>query len=110
MPDEELFEDIYEFDSGTPGKELPEEVLDLLPVDSKQYEEGQIINAIRPAQTTVIVDDGVWVFEGYDANKKEADMDNLEEDGLIHFTGTWTFYESEDPDKPVDPDKPTDPD
>ena len=110
MPDEELFEDIYEFDSGTPGKELPEEVLDLLPVDSKQYEEGQIINAIRPAQTTVIVDDGVWVFEGYDANKKEADMDNLEEDGLIHFTGTWTFYESEDPDKPVDPDKPSNPD
>ena len=110
MPDEELFEDIYEFDSGTPGKELPEEVLDLLPVDSKQYEEGQIINAIRPAQTTVIVDDGVWVFEGYDANKKEADMDNLEEDGLIHFTGTWTFQKSGNPDKPVDPDKPTDPD
>lgn len=75
----------YSFKSGTKGKSLPEQVTDLLPVDSKKYNHGSTIKAIQPNKTAVEVDDGVWIFEGYDADEKLATS-------AVTFTGTWNFY------------------
>lgn len=87
-----------------------------------QVDEGQTINPIQPTSRTVTVADGVWTFEGYDAQSKIAADDQVsQQDGLIHFTGTWTFEKSgnpdpensgpdqPDPEQPVDPDQPTKP-
>lgn len=114
----------YDFVSGTTDQELPQEVLDLLPNDPNQYDEGQTVNAIQPTQTTVTVADGTWTFNGYDSDSKVADANQAIENGVITFTGTWTFEKSSnpdpenpgpgpdqpDPDKPVDPDQPINPD
>ena len=88
---------VYDFVSGTRGKPLPTEVTDLLPIDPTQYEEGQTVNAIQPQQTTVTVEGGTWTFEGYDANSKLANDANVNENGDIPFTGTWTFTKTEPP-------------
>lgn len=74
----------YSFVSGTAGKKLPSEVLALLPKDSKSYADGDKVTAIQPKNTSVAVTDGVWKFEGYDANEKPAVSG-------VTFTGTWKF-------------------
>ena len=74
----------YSFVSGTAEKNLPSEVLTLLPKDSKSYATGDKVTAIQPEKTSVKVADGVWTFEGYDANEKEAISG-------VTFTGTWKF-------------------
>lgn len=75
---------IYEFVSGTEGKELPQEITDLLPIDSNEYEEGATVKAIQPEKTTIEVANGTWIFKGYDAFEKVATSD-------VKFTGTWVF-------------------
>ena len=82
---------VYDFISGTRGKSLPPEITDLLPIDSTKYYEGDIITAKNPTQLEFEVSDGVWTFEGYDADSKTANADNVNEDGYIQFTGTWIF-------------------
>ena len=74
----------YQFVSGTEKKELPSEVLALLPKDSKSYAEGDKVAVIQPEKDRVTVSEGVWTFEGYDADEKEATEG-------ITFTGTWKF-------------------
>ncbi len=92
-PPAEEYRVLYEFVSGTRGKELPPAVEDLLPVDGNKYVEGQKITAIQPKQTTVTVEDGEWRFEGYDADEKIANEANdSDKDGNIGFSGTWNFY------------------
>ena len=82
---------LYSFESGTSEKSLPDEIIDLLPTDSKKYYEGNTITAEDPSQLEFEVTDGVWTFEGYDADSKIANTDNVNEDGYIQFTGTWVF-------------------
>lgn len=101
---------VYEFISGTDGKELSQEVLDLLPFDTNRYLEGTMINATQPEKTRVEVSEGIWTFNGYDSLSKLASKDNLNAEGYIQFIGTWTFEKSSYPGKPTDPDKPVDPD
>lgn len=74
----------YEFISGTKDKELPKEVMDLLPSDTKEYLQGTTVNAIQPDKTSVAVADGVWTFKSYDSDEKEATSN-------VKFTGTWEF-------------------
>ena len=74
----------YSFVSGTEKKDLPSEVLALLPKDSKSYAKGDKVAAIQPEKSSVKVSDGVWKFEGYDANEKPAVSG-------VTFTGTWKF-------------------
>ena len=63
----------------------------MLPIDSTKYYEGDTITAKNPTQLEFEVSDGVWTFEGYDADSKTANADNVNEDGNIQFTGTWIF-------------------
>lgn len=101
---------VYEFISGIDGKELSQEVLDLLPFDTNRYLEGTMINATQPEKTRVEVSEGIWTFNSYDSLSKLASKDNLNAEGYIQFIGTWTFEKSSYPGKPTDPDKPVDPD
>lgn len=75
----------YEFISGTDGKELPQEVTDLLTgIEAKSYVEGVSISAPELTTKEVKVADGVWTFQSWDAENK------VSADG-VKFTGTWTF-------------------
>lgn len=74
----------YTFVSGTENAELPSEILALLPQDTNSYAAGDKVTAIQPDQTSVKVSTGVWTFEGYDADTKDAVSG-------ITFTGTWQF-------------------
>ena len=82
---------VYSFESGTPNKSLPSEITTLLPTDSTKYYEGDTVTANNPTQLKFEVSDGVWTFEGYDADSKIANANNVNEDGYIQFTGTWEF-------------------
>lgn len=88
----------YVFVSGTENKELPDEVMQLLPKDEQRYTFGSSVTAIQPAQTEVKVTDGVWTFKQYDKEKVE----NISSD--VTFTGVWEFKANEKtnskPDKP----------
>jgi hypothetical protein len=86
-PEPELFHVKYVF-RDTDGRDVPDEVKALLPVDNKGYLRGARVTPIAPAKTTVIVYDAstagadVWTFVGYD--KEYAVVD-----GDVTFTGTW---------------------
>ena len=75
----------YKFESETAGKELPQEVKDLLPTDANEYENGVQVDAKQPAKAEVEVADGKWVFKGYAANQQTVNGSNVE------FVGKWAF-------------------
>ncbi|HEL1812541.1 TPA: LPXTG cell wall anchor domain-containing protein [Streptococcus suis] len=80
---------VHEFVSGTPDKELPQEVKDLLPPDfDTKFDET--VEPKQPTEKTVEVSDGTWTFTEYDADSKV--VDEAEE----KFVGTWTFTPSTD--------------
>lgn len=92
----------YEFQSATPGQQLPDEVLALLPADSKPYSRGSEISALIPSQTSVETADGTWAFVGYDRATAEASMDNADDEGNVHFSGAWKFTRKATPAQPGD--------
>ena len=75
----------YEFKSGTDEKELPQEVIDLLPEDDTDYPLDTEIKAKQPKKTTVKTTEGVWVFGGYEKDK-------LTSNEGVTFTGKWNFH------------------
>ena len=75
----------YKFESETAGKDLPQEVKDLLPTDANEYVNGDTVNAKQPAKAEVEVADGKWVFKGYAANSQTVNGSNVE------FVGKWAF-------------------
>lgn len=76
----------YQFESETEGQQLPEEVKKLTPVDDSSYSQGDTVSIKTPIQDSVIVDDGRWVFKGYQLPENEFVIDN---DTTI--TGLWAF-------------------
>lgn len=87
LPLDKLYFVTYEFISGSKDKELPNEITQLLPFDEHRYESGTSITAVKPDNTSVKVKDGVWEFQGYDADSKTIDSN-------ITFVGTWTFTQN----------------
>ena len=75
----------YKFESETAGKDLPQEVKDLLPTDADEYVNGDTVNAKQPSKAEVEVADGKWVFKGYAANQQTVNGSNVE------FVGKWAF-------------------
>ena len=75
----------HEFKSGTPNKELPDEVKALLPKDQPGKKDGTTVGPTQPEQKTVEVSDGTWTFTGYD--RKQAVIAGKDE----NFVGTWEF-------------------
>ena len=81
----------YAFASSTAGKQLPGEVLALIPNDTKEYVNGEEVVAKDPSKTSVDVADGTWTFDGYQQNKYTVNNSN------ITFIGTWTFKAKQTP-------------
>ena len=75
----------HEFVSGTAGKELPQEVKDLLPTDKPNLADGTKATPTQPAKTEVKATDGNWIFKSYD--KTEETINGAD----AHFVGTWDF-------------------
>lgn len=96
-PKQREYKVTYKFTSGTPGKELPKEVTDLLPKDDKTYVTGSKVTSNKPSKTEVKVDGGTWKFKEF---PPELTIDK--KDG--EFTGEWVF--EADPAPTPEPQKP----
>lgn len=81
----------YEFNSASPGKELPAEVMSLLPEDTAGYSRNANIEAISPSKTVVEVKGGKWSFKGFDKESVTATMENADDTGSVKFVGYWEF-------------------
>ena len=92
-----LFKKTHQFISGTPNKNLPTEVLNLLPQEQNGLENGTRVTPEPPKgnKTKVSVADGNWTFQSYDKSSETI------QDKDAHFIGTWTFEEYEAPVKEV---------
>ena len=82
-----LYEKTHEYVSGTPNKELPQEVLDLLPGKQTRIPNGTTVTPDQPLDgvTRVETSDGTWVFVGYDHDSEIIDHKNA------HFIGVWVI-------------------
>lgn len=96
-PKQREYKVTYKFTSGTPGKELPKEVTDLLPKDDKTYVTGSKVKSNTPSKTEVKVDGGTWKFKEF---PPELTIDK--KDG--EFAGEWVF--EADPAQTPEPQKP----
>lgn len=67
----------HEFKSGTEGKELPEEVLKLLPKDQPGKVDGNTVIPTEQNSIKVETADGTWTFEGYDENNKNINKSDV---------------------------------
>lgn len=87
----------YQFESGTQDKSLPQEVLNLLPQDQLDLENGSTVTPDSPKgnKRLVSTSEGNWVFQNYD---KESDTIQNQD---VLFTGIWNFQEYEKPKKEV---------
>lgn len=86
----------YTFSSASSNKQLPSEVLAVLPKDTNNYVYNDAVNVITPSQTTVDVANGTWIFMGYDRDSAIADMTTADSEGNVTFTGSWKFVEKSD--------------
>ena len=94
----------YRFESDTTGKNLPNEVTQLLPLDRNLYRTGDVAKAQNPAQSEVVVASGKWIFKGY----QHAEITFAEHDEVL--VGHWEYTAAEIvPEKPENPKKPEDP-
>jgi LPXTG cell wall surface protein len=93
-PKQREYKVTYKFTSGTPGKELPKEVTDLLPKDDKTYVTGSKVTSNKPSKTEVRVDGGTWKFKEF---PPELTIDK--KDG--EFAGEWVFEADPEPAKPA---------
>lgn len=93
-PKQREYKVTYKFTSGTPGKELPKEVTDLLPKDDKTYVTGSKVKSTKPTKTEVKVDGGTWKFKEF---PPELTIDK--KDG--EFAGEWVFEADPEPAKPA---------
>ena len=85
----------YVFESDTPGKALPQRVLDRKPADA-QYVDGTVVTpktsfsnvAGEGGNGNYSETDGYWLFQGFDADSKTI------QGGDVVFTGKWKWYDS----------------
>ena len=85
----------YVFESDTPGKALPQRVLDRKPADA-QYVDGTVVTpntsfkkvAGEGSMGNYSETDGYWVFQGFDADSKTV------QSGDVVFTGKWKWFDS----------------
>ena len=92
-----LYKKSYQFESGTQDKSLPQEVLNVLPQDQHDLENGSAVTPDSPKgnKRLVSTSEGNWVFQNYD---KESDTIQNQD---VLFTGIWNFQEYEKPKKEV---------
>ena len=83
---EETHDVTYRFVSGTEGKELPQEVTDLMPAGQTGLKKGSRVAPVQPKTSEVEDAAGRWIFAGYDGSASVTVRRND-----ITFTGTWNY-------------------
>ena len=84
----------YKFISSTPGKELPQRVLDVLPGD-EEYPVGSLVQPTTEFKKVVgegiprqvVEGEGYWVFQGFDSDARTI------KNGDVVFTGKWKWFD-----------------
>ena len=84
----------YKFISNTPGKELPQRVLDVLPGD-EEYPVGSLVQPTTEFKKVVgegiprqvVEGEGYWVFQGFDSDARTI------KNGDVVFTGKWKWFD-----------------
>ncbi|MFT4445607.1 SHIRT domain-containing protein [Parvimonas sp. G1967] len=94
----------YVFESGTDGKDLPQEVMDKKPADNPNALNGSPVQIFDIEDVEVA--DGTWKLEGWyrevDGERKLIDSEVMVEDEDITVYGVWKFTEKNnepDPEK-----------
>ena len=77
---------VHQFVSADPDRDLPNEVLSLLPTDQTGLVVGTVVRPSGGFPTTVRVEDGIWTFVNWDIDSVTIDGEND-----VVFTGVWTF-------------------
>lgn len=75
----------FGFASLREGRELPQEVLELLPETQKLLQNGATVIPADPAELNVANGAGRWEFRGWDLEQ------GVVQDGDITFTGSWAY-------------------
>ena len=75
----------YKFKSATKDKELPVQVMQLLPATKKDLQKGTVVKSVKLAKTSVAVEGGTWIFKGF--AKDEVTIQDKDE----VIVGTWEF-------------------
>ena len=85
----------YVFESGTDGKDLPQEVIDKKPADNPDALNGSPVQIFNIED--VEVPDGTWKLEGWyrevEGERKLIDSEVMVEDEDITVYGVWKFTE-----------------
>ena len=85
----------YVFESGTEGKDLPQEVMDKKPADNPNALNGSPVQIFNIED--VEVPDGTWKLEGWyrevEGERKLIDSEVMVEDEDITVYGVWKFTE-----------------
>ena len=85
----------YVFESGTEGKDLPQEVMDKKPADNPDALNGSPVQIFNIED--VEVPDGTWKLEGWyrevEGERKLIDSEVMVEDEDITVYGVWKFTE-----------------
>ncbi|MDD7363854.1 MAG: MucBP domain-containing protein [Firmicutes bacterium] len=82
---EDEYKVIHEFESGTEGKKLPKEIMDLLPPAQLHKKNGEKVTPTNPSKMKIKTADGTWEFKGYDKADKTIDGADAK------FVGKWVF-------------------
>lgn len=96
----EKYKVTYKFESGTTGKQIPTEVMKLLPQEETGRENKTHVTPVKLNKTEVKVTDGNWKFEGW------APLEQTINGKDVKFIGVWTFTKKEEPQPPIIPEKP----
>ena len=75
----------YKFESAIEDKTLPKEVTDLLPTDSKQYDDNTTVTPVTLTTKEVKVTGGKWTFKEWAPATATINKANVE------FVGKWEF-------------------
>lgn len=75
----------FTFRSTTAGKELPSEVMNLLPQPLTKLSVNDTVTAPEISPKAIHVADGTWTFEGWDNESQTVDNTDLT------FVGSWSF-------------------
>ncbi len=77
----------YKFINGTEGKNLPEEIKNLLPAEETGKENNSQVEPATKTFADIVTDDGRWTFIAWDENSKTIKGSD------VKFVGTWVFKE-----------------
>lgn len=76
----------HSFESATPGKELPQSVLDLTPGAGNWEDFATELTPTEPQKTEVKVSDGKWTFQSWNVRSANGKSN-------FNFVGKWVFEE-----------------